>query len=126
MHSQPIGTPSRPTIYKGIAMRSRLEARWAAGLDELGLLWEYEPCAFASHDGQYLPDFRVGRPGYAPWYLEIRGPRITDPVPVQRRMAIIWASDPTARLLLLDDHDQWWFGADGDWRGEDSYKSLAS
>lgn len=50
----------RTTIYKGVTMRSRLEAGFARWLDEVGAPWEYEPCAFAADDGwQYLPDFRL-------------------------------------------------------------------
>lgn len=50
---------ARPTVYKGIQMRSRLEAGFAMWLDEEGLIWEYEPKAFAGERGQYLPDFAV-------------------------------------------------------------------
>lgn len=50
---------ARPTVYKGVKMRSRLEAGFAAWLDESRFTWEYEPCAFATEDGQYLPDFRL-------------------------------------------------------------------
>lgn len=53
----------RPTIYRGIQMRSRLEADYAASLDQTGDAWEYEPQCFAGPDGQWLPDFRVGKPG---------------------------------------------------------------
>lgn len=48
---------ARPTIYKGIQMRSRLEAGLAAWLDKNHFIWEYEPYALATEDGQYLPDF---------------------------------------------------------------------
>lgn len=50
---------ARPTVYNGIKMRSRLEAGFAAWLDAEHFEWEYEPCAFATEDGQYLPDFRL-------------------------------------------------------------------
>jgi hypothetical protein len=50
---------ARPTLYKGIQMRSRLEADYAAGLDRQGISWEYEPDCFAGPDGQWLPDFRA-------------------------------------------------------------------
>jgi len=64
-----------PTYYKGITFRSRLEARWAIILDELGIAWEYEPEAIVINTGYhdpfgYLPDF------YLPQYdafLEIKG-----------------------------------------------------
>lgn len=50
---------ARPTLYKGIQMRSRLEAGYAMWLDEMGFTWSYEPHCFASRSGQYLPDFRL-------------------------------------------------------------------
>ena len=59
---------ARPTLYKGVRMRSRLEALYAAWLDnyrdaewpdEPFWKWSYEPMAFGSPDGQYLPDFFV-------------------------------------------------------------------
>lgn len=50
---------ARPTAYKGIQMRSRLEARYAAWLDHWRFQWEYEPRCFASELGQYLPDFVI-------------------------------------------------------------------
>ena len=34
---------SHPTIYSGVAFRSRLEARWAAFFDLAKLKWQYEP-----------------------------------------------------------------------------------
>lgn len=50
---------ARPTVYKGIQMRSRLEAGFAAWLDSEGLAWTYEPFAVADGSGQYLPDFLI-------------------------------------------------------------------
>jgi hypothetical protein len=55
-------------------MRSRLEARWAARLDALGLVWEYEPQVLRlgrGRGGFYLPDFWL--PGQGCW-LEVKGP----------------------------------------------------
>lgn len=46
---------AKPTLYKGIEFRSRLEARWAAFFDLLEWKWEYEPCDF---NGWY-PDFVI-------------------------------------------------------------------
>lgn len=52
---------SRPTVYNGITMRSRLEARVAAWLSRNGFTWEYEPAAFKmDRGGEYLPDFAIG------------------------------------------------------------------
>lgn len=44
-----------PTVYRGVQMRSRLEARYAALFDILGIRWEYEPVDLRG----YVPDFVV-------------------------------------------------------------------
>jgi hypothetical protein len=95
---------ARPTSYKGIEMRSRLEAGFAAWLDQKGFLWEYEPGAFASEQGQYLPDFCI-RDLVAHGvqmeraYVEVK-PNQDDVHVVADRMRIIHESDPTALLLF--------------------------
>lgn len=53
---------ARPTIYKGVEMRSRLEATYAEVCDRHGWGWRYEPYALASAEGQWLPDFVHGTP----------------------------------------------------------------
>jgi hypothetical protein len=40
-----------------------LEAGGAAGIDRGGIAWAYEPVCFASEEGQYLPDFALGKTG---------------------------------------------------------------
>lgn len=48
------------TRYKGHHFRSRLEARWAVFLDNLGVRWEYEVEGYdLGEAGPYLPDFRL-------------------------------------------------------------------
>lgn len=42
-----------PTVYRGIQMRSRLEAKWACCFDQLGWTWEYEPFDLKG----WIPDF---------------------------------------------------------------------
>jgi hypothetical protein len=84
---------ARPTIYNGIQMRSRLEARVAGQLDGYGSLdWTYEPMAYADRRGQYLPDFKVK----APWFehdvfVEVK-PTEEAATDVVRRMEIIRSS----------------------------------
>lgn len=74
------------TRYKGYNFRSRLEARWAVFLDDLGVSWCYEPEGFELPDGpRYLPDFHIndqgvyvpGRHTYGPW-LEVKAVAPTD------------------------------------------------
>ena len=49
------------TSYKGYRFRSRLEARWAVFLDELGLPWQYEREGYDLDGLRYLPDFWLPR-----------------------------------------------------------------
>lgn len=49
--------PATPTTYRGVSMRSRLEAGWAATLDRLGIIWAYEGELLRLASGElYLPD----------------------------------------------------------------------
>jgi hypothetical protein len=98
----------RQTLYRGIQMRSRTEALFAADLDRRRLPWQYEPICFAGPDGQWLPDFgvdhRLGRV-----YVElkpiglIRDLTRVRPVvdPLLRQMSVAWLSEPEARLFLV-------------------------
>lgn len=109
---------ARPTIYNGIRMRSRLEAGFAAWLDEAKLSWAYEPECFAGPAGQYLPDFRidnltiVGIADDVTAYVEVKPetwPEATDPrdtILNRTRLRLIWPmliwqSNPRAAFLLL-------------------------
>lgn len=120
--------PARPTTYKGIAMRSRLEAAYAEQFDAFGWQWEYEPQCFATDAGQYLPDFRLRAPhiNECCTYVEVKpyidyehvGRLIEDQVP--RWWNIIKANDPTASAFLLcvgaDPEGQLeWYGLIDDW-----------
>ena len=117
---------ARPTLYRGIQMRSRLEADFAAYLDKLGNVWEYEPTCFASEAGQWLPDFRTTAPtetgGTRPVYVELKPVGLLEPsygeestALIERvdlllaRMTIAWASEPGTLVQLVF----WSFGANG-------------
>jgi len=96
---------ARPTTYRGIPMRSRLEARFAALLDDAGAQWQYEPNAFGGRAGQYLPDFLIhalfdAEPLPFPIYIEVK-PTLEKAYEAMRRMPIIWESDEGARLLVV-------------------------
>lgn len=66
-----------PSWYAGIVFRSKLEADWAATLDEWRIPWEYEPETITLPSGAvYIPDFWL--PEHGTW-LEVKGtgvPRI--------------------------------------------------
>jgi hypothetical protein len=75
--NSPTGEPgiaALPTIYRGTQFRSLLEAGWAATLDSLGIVWEYEPETFQLESGaRYLPDFHLTEIGV---WVEVKGPGI--------------------------------------------------
>ena len=48
-------SPGIPTKYRGVQMRSRIEAAHAAFFDECGWDWEYEPFDLEG----YIPDFLI-------------------------------------------------------------------
>lgn len=83
-------------------MRSRLEARLAAHLDHFPGPWEYEPRAFASKRGQYLPDFYLppNEECPRPIYIEAK-PTLDQAYKAMERMQIIWESDPRAGLMIV-------------------------
>ncbi len=107
---------ARPTIYNGIQMRSRLEARYAAHLDAKRATWEYEPSCFASPKGQYLPDFLINGSIYVELKPISEWPNRFDHL---ERMHIIRASVMGAALVVrFGDRDN--FSAavrciEGDW-----------
>lgn len=104
---------ARPTVYRGIRMRSRTEAQFAVWLDSLvaaapGCSWEYEPYAFGSPRGQYLPDFHLTlgpeiMPEPSSVYIEVKG-IVTSPqdlLTIQTKMEIIWDSEPDCELWIM-------------------------
>ena len=112
----------RETFYKGIKMRSRLEADYAADLDRQGYRWGYEPTCFAGPGGQWLPDFGCTFADHGDWAIfdEVKP---AEPLmkridaasgwgeyvdTLLRRMTIAWASRPDAMLRLMF----WQYGSD--------------
>lgn len=111
--------PARPTTYKGIKMRSRLEAGYAAHLDHSRVAWEYEPECFGDELGQYLPDFRVKTPTDT-FYIEIK-PNREQAERAGDRMRIIHSSEPGAHLVIrypIYCPDAYGWESDEKWRGK--------
>jgi hypothetical protein len=116
---------ARKTSYRGVLMRSRLEADYAAHLDRHGYEWEYEPIVFAGPAGQWLPDFRYrcrGESESPTWYVEVKPVSHLDCKPGENywarlaridellsRMAMTWLTEPAAMLVL-----DWWEYGRGD------------
>lgn len=88
---------SIPTWYGDQKFRSQLEARTAALLDHLGLVWTYEPQGYDLPSGKYLPDFLVTVDRKTKFWIEVKGP-----VPNAREFSV--ATDMNvyvAPLLIL-------------------------
>jgi hypothetical protein len=86
-------------------MRSRLEARWAAGFDRGKIPWSYEPDCFASEHGEYLPDFALGK--NRRFYVEVK-PELQShqAEQVRNRMEIIRATVPGAVLAVVRQNEE--------------------
>jgi len=109
---------ARPTLYKGVQMRSRLEADYAAFLDRNdSYSWEYEPECFAGPDGQWLPDFHETGNGRDAW-IEVKPASLLERQPgvdriakvdkILAQMSVAWLSKPDAWLELVF----WEYGAE--------------
>jgi hypothetical protein len=99
----------------GVRMRSRLEARVAAFLDQSAFHWRYEPDCFANERGQYLPDFSIDdfpldleRGANGPMtrcYVEVKptsfAERANPTVDYLARLQVVWDSEPDTHLLHL-------------------------
>lgn len=85
-----------PTMFQGVMMRSRLEARWAAFFTECGFPWTYEPIDF----GEWSPDFSLNFP-HRKIYVEVK-PSINDDT--KKEMVRVSRCVPKdARTLLVGD-----------------------
>ena len=74
--------PAKPTKYKDIVFRSRLEAKWAVFFDEMGIKYQYEPGTYTvpmnGYFLKYCPDFallnvKTMQDIKTPLYVEIKG-----------------------------------------------------
>lgn len=101
-----------PTVYRGVRMRSRLEAMVASWFDNRRLQWEYEPVCFGDEEGQYYPDFLVkpirvmGRNDQA-LYVEVKPADLAGQAlgSLLTRMESIWSSEPDAYLAVCAPND---------------------
>lgn len=100
---------SEPTEYRGVQMRSKLEADFARHLDRKGIEWTYEPAIFGPRGSGYLPDFLLNA-NVEPAYVELK-PTIAQALAAQRRMEIIWQQRPEAVLVVVSTEDNRWYAA---------------
>lgn len=109
LHRSETGGPkARPSIYKDIRFRSRLEARFAKHLDATGEQWSYEPRNFGGQGG-YLPDFEI-LGATRPTYIELKPTRREVPA-AQAKMSIIWKTVPDALLIVACEEGSTFYSA---------------
>lgn len=96
--------PSRPVEYKGIAFRSKLEARYSRHLEWMGDQWVYEPRIYGRKGEGYLPDFRIL--GGRPKFIEVK-PTLAEVRAAAIKMTVIWEYEPDALLMVAcHEHNQ--------------------
>lgn len=92
-----------PTVYKGTAFRSRLEADFAATFHSLGWVYEYEPEGFTLSNGMsYLPDFYL--PGTRA-YIEVKGDHLQRVDKAERFAQDLWDEAPIDEFGERTAHD---------------------
>ena len=103
-----------PTVYRGVHMRSKLEARTAASMDAYGIEWEYESQGYDLGEGVlYLPDFWCPR---IKTFVECKGvmtpddlrkvdllARLANGLPRRGLRPVTWSQDPDEWSLLAGD-----------------------
>lgn len=95
---------ARPTIYNGIRMRSRLEARFAADLDRCKQheTWAYEGDAYADITGDYLPDFTIVSPTGETVIVDVKPTeRMARDLITSKKMRPVWSTNPEAHLVAV-------------------------
>jgi hypothetical protein len=101
---------SKNTEYRGVLMRSRLEADFARHLDDMGANWTYEPAIYGPRGKGYLPDFQIERPdGYH--FIEVK-PTLAEVPLAKKRMEIIWNTHPDAVLIVACAAGCRWFACE--------------
>jgi hypothetical protein len=112
-HRVHTGEPkARPTTYKDIEFRSRLEVRFAWHLDGLGEKWAYEPRVYGPKGRGYLPDFQI-LGAVHPTFIEVK-PTIAQAEAAKAKVSVIWETHPDALILIAAAEGCTFFGATRD------------
>lgn len=85
-----------PTTYRGIAYRSRLEARWACFFALAGIAAEYEAEGYDLDGTWYLPDFWI-----APWKLFIECKPVEPTAEEERKCQMLSTLSGNPVLLVI-------------------------
>lgn len=112
VHRKNVGTPkARPSVYKGVAFRSRLEVRFAFHLDLLGETWVYEPRVYGPKGRGYLPDFEIIG-ATRPTFIELK-PTRKQAEAAKAKVAVIWETHPGALIIIAAAQGCTFYGSQG-------------
>lgn len=93
---------AKPTEYRGVLFRSRLEARAAAAFDRQRWTWRYEYDTYQAGGTGYIPDFYVvQQDGLTAW------------IEVKPNMAMV-EDDHKARQFARTTTDEVFYGVEGE------------
>jgi hypothetical protein len=93
----------KPRVYKGIELRSTLEAKWAIFFDLIGWNWSYEPYKVIHNDQTWIPDFVLQGFDGNPIYCEVKPSNSSDEwYELDKYVGVLnLAQDSYTTLLLL-------------------------
>jgi hypothetical protein len=103
---------AKPTTYRGVSMKSKLESQVAIELDRLDIPWAYEPRIYwkpSVKRSGYLPDFRLWpKRREHPWFVEVKPSGIycerhtdtSDLLTALEKLMVIRHTEPDATLVL--------------------------
>lgn len=108
------------TMYRSIQMRSKLEAKFAFFLDNLKIIWIYEPKTFLLSSGiMYKPDFYL--PELNQW-IEVKGNIEDHNKEISKQFVI----DNRSTLILISSKDIFWYSyKDGNYSDEEYTENEA-
>lgn len=91
---------SKPTEYKGIQFRSKLEAQVAYFFDQCGVPWQYEPDRLGDGDKEYNPDFYLPETDD---YVEVKGERPGYEKEILKARSFVSFDGPIKRLIIISE-----------------------
>lgn len=91
---------SKPTEYKGIQFRSKLEAQVAYFFDQCGIHWQYEPDRLGDGDREYNPDFYLPETDD---YVEVKGERPGYEQEILKARSFVSFDGPIKRLIIISE-----------------------
>lgn len=91
---------SKPTEYKGIQFRSKLEAQVAYFFDQCGITWQYEPDRLGDGDREYNPDFYLPETDD---YVEVKGERPGYEQEILKARSFVSFDGPIKRLIIISE-----------------------